>query len=121
MSDTFAGIIKDFESYARNLRSRREEIPYELRTSIIREIYRTNSIDTGRFWKAVDYREESGVESYNYVIDASRDSKVIYDDIVERGRKDTNKYPGRLNYLKGIQKADLSRFFDTLFTSSFAR
>jgi hypothetical protein len=119
---TFEEIIQDFDTYARTIASRRSEIPEELVKSIVKQIALTRSIDTGRFLRAVDSREESGAEDYNYVIDAARDSTVVYDDIVERGRRTGNPYPaGRFNYLKGIENSNFDVFFDSAFDSSFAR
>jgi hypothetical protein len=120
MADTFADVIRDFERFERNLHFRADETPREILKEIVKEIIRSQSVDTGRFRDTVDFREEgSSSDEMRYVIDTSRNKEVTYDGIVELGRTKFAPYAGRPNYEKGIDNFQLSRVFDDIFNSSF--
>ena len=117
---TIQDVIRDFDRFERNLRFRADEIPYEIKTAVITEIVRTQSIDTTRFIQAVDFRETNSPSDFHrFVIDTSRNKEVTYDAIVELGRKKFAPYPGRYNYEHGIENADVFGVFDEIFDSSF--
>lgn len=119
---TIQEVKQDFNKFERKVNSiETNRIPQEIVRSIKSEIVRTQSIDKGKFYRAVDFRAESGVESYNYTIDASRDSRVIYGLVIEESRKRPPYPPRRPNFEKGIEKANLNAIFDDWFHSSFAR
>lgn len=117
MNQQIERIINDFQKYLNSWNIRREEIPYELKTSIIRQIVRTGSIDTTRFIQAVDFREGGfDADGYRYLIDSARNSEVYYDGFVEF---DTRNYPGRYNFRDGIENANIRRITDNFADDSF--
>ena len=117
---TFEEVIARFEKYADIWNAKHEKIPIAIRTSILFQIYLTNSIDEGRFFRALDFREASmEVTGYRYLIDASRDKEVTYDDVLERGRKDGASYPGRFNYQRGIGATDFENIADSFANEAF--
>lgn len=117
-------LFGDLDDYLLTWQRRRDEIPYEFKTSIISQIIRTGSIDTTRFIRAVDFREEmltSGIfGGYRYLIDSARDSLVTYDAFVELPGV-TRNWSGRFNYQGGIENARLESIFDSFADTSFAR
>lgn len=117
---TIEQVISDFDKYAREWEASRAIIPRHIRNNIVYQIMVTNAIDTGRFLRAVDFREESFEQNgYRFLIDSARDAEVTYDDIVERGRKDGANYPGRFPYRKGIEMTDVKATTDFIADASF--
>jgi hypothetical protein len=113
-------VIQKFERFASIWNERNELIPIHIRNNILYEIHMTDSIDEGKFLRALDFREESmGVSNHRYLIDASRDDRVVYDDVLERGRKDGADYPGRFNYKRGIEATDVERIADSFANEAF--
>lgn len=113
-------VNKRFEEYSRIWQSRNDLIPRQIRNNILYEIFMTDSIDEGKFLRALDFREDSlEADGYRYLIDASRDDRVIYDDVLERGRKDGADYPGRFNYKSGIEATDVGRIADAFANEAF--
>jgi hypothetical protein len=118
---TIKDVIHDLDGYLRNWQIRREIIPIHIRNNILYQINVTGSIDTGRFLRAVDFREEALAGGYRFLIDSARDSEVTYDDIVERGRKDGANYQGRFPYRRGIEATNIQTDTDYIAEISFAR
>lgn len=118
-------VIQAFDRYQRNWQRKADEIPYEIKTSIIRQIIRTGSIDTTRFIRAVDFREDAvQFDQIRYLIDAmSSNPDVTYDGFLETGTKRPNAYgvtfAPRLNYGDGIENANLEQVFDNFADSAF--
>lgn len=116
----FEEVIERFEKYANIWNQRNRAIPILIRNNILFQIYLTDSIDEGKFLRALDFREASmEVTGYRYLIDASRDKEVTYDDVLERGRKDGANYPGRFNYQRGIEATDFENIADAFADEAF--
>jgi hypothetical protein len=117
---TIDEVIKKFENYVSIWNDRSNLIPTHIRNNILFQIFMTDSIDEGKFLRALDFREESlSVAGFRYLIDASRDARVTYDDVLERGRKDGANYPGRFNYKRGIEATDVGRIADSFANEAF--
>lgn len=111
--------IRDLEEYIRVLERRGDEIPYEIKTSVVREIVRTRSIDTTAMIQAVDYHQEivtSGHQTFR--IDTSNDESVTYDGFVEVDGV-TRNWQGRWNFRGGIENANIHRIFDEFAREAF--
>lgn len=118
---TLEQFLMMLDLYERNFYARKAEIPYELKTSIVRQIVRTRSIDTTRFIQAVDFRlVEVSNDSFRYYIDAARNSEVYYDGYVEFNG-DKRNWVGRFNYRDGIQNANIESITDSIADQTFAR
>lgn len=122
---TFKEVIADIDSYVRNWNRRRDEIPYEIKSSIISQIVRTRSIDTTRFIRSIDFREQAAGDGYRYLIDSSRDREVTYDGFLEFGTSNVNAYgvliSPRYNFRGGIENSRLEPIADSIADVSFAR
>ena len=98
-----------------------EDIPYEIKTSVVREIVRTGSIDTARMIQAVDYHGGVVTDGHHYEVDASKDDEVTYDGFVDQPIR-PNAFGftgGRLFNQRGIEGANLGAIFDSWANSSF--
>jgi hypothetical protein len=122
---TFQTVINDLDSYERNWARRSDEIPREIYVNILAQIVATDSIDTGRFYRALDFREEAYGQGYRYLIDSSRDEEVTYEGFLEFGTKRVNAFgvliSPRHNFREGIKNSNLERIFDSIADDSFAR
>lgn len=117
---TIEEVINRFERYVAIWNQRNDLIPRQIRNNILYEIFMTDSIDEGKFLRAVDFREDVlSATGYRYLIDASRDDRVVYDDVLERGRMDGANYPGRFNYKGGIEATDIGRIADAFADEAF--
>jgi hypothetical protein len=117
---TVEEVIQKFENYVSIWNDRNDLIPIHIRNNILYQIFITDSIDEGKFLRAVDFREESLSDAgFRYLIDAYRDDRVTYDDVLERGRKDGANYPGRFNYKRGIEQTDVERIADSFANEAF--
>jgi len=119
--NTIDQVCRDFDIYVASWHQNRDKIPAAFKSSIITQIIRTGSIDTTRFIRSVDFREESlsGL-GYRFLIDSSRDSQVYYDGYLEFDGV-TRHFVGRFNYRDGIENTDLEPISDEIADSSFAR
>lgn len=111
--------LRALSGYKNTLDRNADDIPYEIKTSIIREIIRTGSVDTGAMIKAIDYHREAVTDSaINWRIDASNDPDVTYDGFVEL-KGETRNWPGRYFYKRGIENAQIEQIFDSFADRSF--
>lgn len=120
MNPIIEQVIRDLESYGRNFDAHAEDIPYEIKTSVVTQIIRTGSIDKGWFIQAVDFREEAYGYGHRYLIDSSRDERVHYDGFLEFDGV-RRRFVGRYNYRDGIEQSRLKPIFDEVADESFAR
>lgn len=99
------------------------DIIYELKTSVVREIVRVRAIDTGRMISSINYSPVIRTSKrMRYKLDAvSQNSDVIYDDIVERGRRRPTPLEGRYPYKRGIEGADIHGTVDRIADSIFQK
>lgn len=112
-------VLQAIDRYANTLLQRGDDIPYELKTSIIREVIRTGSIDTAAMITAIDYHREVVTNTeQRYRIDTSNNPDVTYDGFVEF-KGETRNWPGRYFYQRGIENAELERIFDSFADRSF--
>lgn len=121
MIETLKGVEGRLDAYVTNWQRGRDKVPAAIKSSIITQIIRTGSIDTTRFIRALDFREENlSGDGYRFLIDGARDSKETYDGFLEFDGE-TRRFTGRFNFRDGISNADLESVSDEIADESFAR
>lgn len=95
-----------------------DQIAQEFVHSTRREMFATDSIETGRMVASVEYLEQFVSDGQHYQIGAFGDMDVTYDGFVETDGI-TRNWIGRRNYEGGIRNARLEPIFDQMMNSSF--
>jgi hypothetical protein len=116
---TLPEIDQRIQKFVRGFETHLDDFGYELKTSVIREIVRTGSIDTGRMIQAIDYHRQAVVDGVGFTVDASRDPEVFYDGFVERPGE-TRNWEGRFFYQRGIEGANFEMVIDDIAQEAFA-
>lgn len=111
-------VLSDFERFTRNWDREADQIPAEIKASVVREIVRTGSIDTTRMIQAVNYHGGVVTDGHHFTIDTSDDNEVTYDGFVDQPGV-TRNWPGRFFNLRGIERANLERIFNMIADESF--
>lgn len=115
-------VVADIERLERNFARRADDFPYELKTSIVRQIVSVRAIDTTAMIQAFDYHRDVVTDSgYRYKIDTSNNPAVFYDGFVEfpTANRDGSMRPGRYFVRDGIKRADIERVVNDIVTDSF--
>lgn len=112
-------VIHALQAYERNLSRHLSDIPYEFKTSIIREIVRTRSIDTGAMVQAIDYHQDHVTDTdARYEINTDNNPDVFYDGFVDQPGV-TRNWAGRFFNQRGIENANLEPIFNAIAAESF--
>lgn len=112
-------VVGAFDHLVNALDRRVSEFPYEIKTSVVREIVRTGSIDTTRMIQAVNYHEDHVTSSgQHFRVDTSDDDSVTYDGFVDQPGE-TRNWPGRFFYQRGIEGANIEQVISSIMNESF--
>jgi hypothetical protein len=112
-------VIAAFQAFERNLLRHVEDVPYEIKSSIVREIVRTRSIDTARMIQAENYHQTYVSDGdFRYEVDTSSNPDVFYDGFVDQPGV-TRNWAGRFFNQRGIEGANIERIFNEIAADSF--
>lgn len=110
-------LLRDLNDLERNFERRSDDFPYEIKTSIIRQIVRGGHIKTTRMIRAMDYHRSAVVDgSHRFTVDTSNNPDVFYDGWLEFVRRN---WRGAYVYQKGIENADIQGVADRIVSDSF--
>lgn len=115
-------VIHDLESFVRNVGHGVDDLGYEMKTSVVREIVRAGAIDTTAMIQSVDYHRSPVTDSgHRFEVDTSNNPDVFYDGFVEfdTRNRDGSVRRGRRFYEKGIEHWDIERIFNQIADRSF--
>lgn len=115
-------VIHDLNEFVRRSAASLDEIGYELKTSVVRYIYREHAIDTAAMIQSIDYTKSFVTDSGSTIfVGALSNTEVFYDGFVElptRNRDGTMR-EGRYFYRQGIENANFKKVFDDVAHRSF--
>lgn len=115
-------VVRAIERFEQNFHQHADDFPYEIKTSIVRQIVRVGAIDTTAMIQAENISRELVTDSrHHFRVDTSSNPDVFYDGFVEfptRNVDGTLRY-GRYFVRDGIRHADIGGIIERIATESF--